>query len=362
MAIELIKQALSSIILPGFDKDIISMRMLGECELKNDDIQVQFILPSMNFEHKSTLLSESHRVIQESFPDHQIHIHFKEAGTKSQGPNTLLPQIDQFIAVASGKGGVGKSTVAVNLALSLKEKGYRVGLMDADLYGPSLPIMLGLRNERPRVVDRNGKQVIQPLNAYEMPFISIGNIVDPEQAVVLRGPRLAGIIKQFILECNWPELDFLIIDLPPGTGDIQLTLVQTIPLTGAVMVTTPQEVAVADAVKAANMFRLEQIQVPVLGVVENMSFFVPDDAPEKRYDIFGSGGGEMLAHKTQSALLGQIPIRTPIREGGDTGLPVAQNKEDDTRALFRTIAQNLLERVEWRNTHLDATRIVQTEK
>ena len=261
------------------------------------------------------------------------------------------------IAIA-GKGGVGKSSVSTNLALGLKEKGARVGLMDADLYGPSIPTMLGIKEEKPVIKQMYGRHRILPIEKYGLHTISIGNIVEPEKAVVLRGPRLGGIIKQFVNEVVWPELDYLIIDLPPGTGDIQLTLVQTLPLTGAIIVTTPQEVAVADAVKAMNMFKLENIRVPIVGIVENMSWFTPEDNPNKKYRIFGEGGGKTLAKMSNSVLLGQLPLVTEVRIGGDIGKPVILDQQTAISKAFMDIAQKTVHQVNLRNEMLPPTQIV----
>ena len=230
--------------------------------------------------------------------------------------------------------------------------------MDADLYGPSMPTMLGIQSLKPQVVMIEGKPKLVPIEVEGIHTVSLGNIIEAEQAVVLRGPRLAAIIKQFFQDTEWPELDFLIIDLPPGTGDIQLTLVQTVPLTGAVIVTTPQEVSYVDALKAANMLLMDQISVPILGVIENMSWFEPDDQPAKRYYIFGSGAGERLAVKTNSTLLGQVPIKEKVRSDFDTGH--AMHTPAHFKDLFNGIAKNLVNKVELRNLIFDPARIVST--
>jgi len=250
-------------------------------------------------------------------------------------------------------------TIAVNLALGLQQLGARVGLMDADVYGPSIPTMLGLVGQRPKVQDVTGTMKMVLLQAYGMPTISIGNIIEPEQAVVLRGPRLAAIIKQFVNDVLWPELDFLIVDLPPGTGDVQLTLVQTVPLTGVVLVTTPQEVALADAIKAMNMFLLPQINVPILGVVENMAWFTPAELPHNKYFIFGQGGGKKLALESRSVLLGQIPIVQSIREGGDEEKPAMLQTDRIVSEAFLNVAKNTLRQVAVRNETLGPTQVVQ---
>ncbi|MCB0529821.1 MAG: Mrp/NBP35 family ATP-binding protein, partial [Saprospiraceae bacterium] len=295
--------------------------------------------------------------IADIYPNANVNVHFVARTPGSQQSTSIVPHIKNIIAVASGKGGVGKSTVAVNLALGLKKLGARVGLMDADVYGPSMPTMLGLVGQRPKVKDITGTVKMVPLEAHGIPVISIGNIIDPEQAVVLRGPRLAAIIKQFFNDVLWEPLDYMVVDLPPGTGDVQLTLVQTVPVTGVVLVTTPQEVALADAVKAMNMFLLPQINVPILGVVENMSWFTPAELPDNKYYLFGQGGGKKLAKASRSVLLGQIPIVQGIREGGDSGVPAVVQGGIVSEA-FLEVAKNTMRQVAVRNEMLAPTTIV----
>lgn len=320
-----------------------------------DEKRIQIIL-SFPPKLESRVKSEINFHIQEKIGS-QVHgvdidVHFGNP-EPAQKKSSNLPQIKNIIAVASGKGGVGKSTVSVNLALGLKQMGLKVGLLDADLYGPSIPIMMGLKGKKPRVEQVYGVNKIVPLNGYGIPVMSIGFVVEPEQAVVLRGPRLAGIMKQFLEDCMWPELDVLIIDLPPGTGDIQLTLVQTVPVTGAIIVTTPQKVAVADAIKAANMFQLENVKVPILGIVENMSWFTPEELPDHKYEIFGKGGGIELAGLFHTQLLAQIPIVMSIRNGGDEGKPVILDTEPDSTALaLKELSGNVLKQLEYRNQNM----------
>ncbi len=317
--VENIAKCLLDIIEPDTGLDILKLKMVRDLKMENNQLHFNIVLSSPKYTHKEYLITEINTRLSTSFPELNVHVHFINQAVYADVPNTILPQIDNFIAIASGKGGVGKSTVSVNLALTLKHAGYKVGLLDADLYGPSIPTMLGIRDKKPRVIEVSGKPKMLPIDAAGLSVVSLGNIIDPEQAVVLRGPRLAAIIKQFFYDTVWPELDYLIIDLPPGTGDVQLTLVQTIPITGAIMVTTPQEVAYVDALKAANMFQMEQIKVPILGIIENMAWFEPEDLPDKKYMIFGEGAGMRLAEKTNSSLLGQVPIRTSLRASFDSG-------------------------------------------
>ncbi|MCF8236638.1 MAG: Mrp/NBP35 family ATP-binding protein [Saprospiraceae bacterium] len=345
---------------PKSGQPITKMRMVDDLTVDGKNIRFTLRLTPGHAQHKSDLNFLCQNLLQEHFPGAEVHIHVIQIGGDVPTPDVNpLSQIKNIIAVASGKGGVGKSTVAVNLALGLKAIGAKVGLLDADVYGPSLPTMLHLQGQRPRVEELYGSPRIIPLEAYGVPVISIGNVVDPEQAVVLRGPRLAGIIKQFFLECNWPELDYLIVDLPPGTGDVQLTLVQTVPVTGAIMVTTPQDVALADAIKAMNMFLLPNVNVPILGVVENMSWFTPAELPENKYYLFGQGGGQKLAAKSESVLLGQLPLIQSIRESGDSGKPAVLDEDSPARPYFLKIAEETAKQVVLRNEKVQPTNRVQ---
>jgi ATP-binding protein involved in chromosome partitioning len=353
--------ALSAIKDPATGQDIISRKMVTELRIQGN--QVQFILSTVDLPEaqKSSLNFACMEAIQTVYPDANVHIHMQH-GEQTGGKQSPLPHVKNIIAVASGKGGVGKSTIAVNLALGLQKLGFSTGLLDADLYGPSAPTMLGLQGQKPKIQMIHGNHKIVPLEAYGMPVMSIGFVVEPEQAVVLRGPRLAGIIKQFISDTLWPSLDYLIVDLPPGTGDIQLTLVQTVPLTGAILVTTPQELSVIDAVKAMNMFMLDSLNVPILGVVENMSWFTPAELPDHKYFLFGSGGGEKLALLGNTQLLAQIPLVQSVRECGDSGHPavLGDDQAELTKRLM-TLAKSLHEKTNLRNKEMAPTQIVKVE-
>jgi len=359
-----IVKALSKVADPKSGQDIITMNMVRDLEVEDRNINFTLELPSMETEHKAELNFACVQVVQELYPEANVNVHMMARTEQARQQRPTGPaQLKNIIAVASGKGGVGKSTVSTNLALGLQQLGARVGLLDADLYGPSIPTMLGLQGQRPKVKEVYGQPKIMPLEAYGMPIMSIGFIVEPEQAVVLRGPRLAGIIQQFFNECLWPPLDYLIVDLPPGTGDIQLTLVQTVPVTGAVIVTTPQEVAVADAIKAMNMFRLPSVNVPILGVVENMSWFTPKELPDNKYYLFGQGGGKKLAQLSESILLGQVPIVQGIRESGDAGRPAILGQEDGpTAEALMNVARNTARQIAVRNEMLEPTRIVNVQR
>lgn len=356
-----IVKALAKVTDPNTGQDIITMSMVRDLEVNGPDINFTLELPTLNNAYKSELNFACMGAIQELYPEANVNVHMVSRTPQAQQSTSPAPHIQNIIAVASGKGGVGKSTVAVNLALGLKQLGARVGLMDADLYGPSIPTMLGLQGHRPQIREMYGQPKMTPLEAYGIYVISIGFIVEPEQAVVLRGPRLSAIVKQFFHDCIWPPLDYLIVDLPPGTGDIQLSLVQTVPVTGAVMVTTPQEVAVIDAVKAMNMFLLPSVNVPIVGVVENMSWFTPAELPDNKYYIFGEGGGKKLARMAQAVLLGQIPLVQSIREGGDKGTPAILGKEPITADALMEMARNTARQVAVRNETLAPTQVVNVQ-
>jgi ATP-binding protein involved in chromosome partitioning len=359
---EKILDALKEVQDPNSGNNIVAMNMVKEVQIKGNDVNITLSLSKADEKHKQALNFSSIVAVNQLYPQANVHLHLMStADTGNHTQNNTLPQVKNIIAVASGKGGVGKSTVSTNLALGLQMLGARVGLMDADLYGPSLPTMFGLQGQRPKIRDVNGKPKIVPLEAHGMPVISMGFIIEPEQAVVLRGPRLGAIIKQFFEDCLWPPLDYLIIDLPPGTGDIQLSLVQTVPVTGAIIVTTPQEVAVVDAVKAMNMFLLPNVNVPILGVVENMSWFTPAELPNNKYFIFGQGGGKKLVKESKSMLLGQIPLVQSVREAGDAGTPVIVSKQQPTFDAFMNICKNTLRQVALRNEMLSPTQQVKME-
>jgi ATP-binding protein involved in chromosome partitioning len=273
--------------------------------------------------------------------------------------SSVLPGVKNIIAVVSGKGGVGKSTVSANLALALAQGGASVGLMDADIYGPSVPIMFGVRGERPMMTDVNGKAMIIPLERYGIKLLSIGLLVDEKNAVVWRGPMASSAIRQFITDVNWGELDYLVIDMPPGTGDIHLTLVQTAPVTGVVVVTTPQDVALADARKGIAMFSQAQMNVPIIGLVENMSYFTPAELPDHKYYIFGKEGGKRLADEYDLPFLGQIPLVQSIREGGDIGVPIMMGDDAITKEAFLEFAGVVARSVSMRNAHMGAEEVAE---
>ena len=270
----------------------------------------------------------------------------------------VLPGVRNIVAIASGKGGVGKSTVACNLAVATALKGYKVGLIDADIFGPSIPKMLATEGMSPGVVKKDGQDILIPVENYNVRLLSIGYFVNPADPVVWRGPMATNALKQFITQTRWGELDYLYVDLPPGTSDIHLTLVQEIPVTGAVIVTTPQHVATADALKGVNMFRSDKIRVPVLGLIENMAWFTPAELPDNKYFIFGKGGGQELADALKLPLLGQIPLIQGVVEDSDTGKPSVLREDSPARQIFLDITDRLLEEVEKRNSSAPPTQAV----
>jgi ATP-binding protein involved in chromosome partitioning len=348
---------LDKIADPNADLSLVETGRIMEVLFDEKGAQVSLNTYGLEDAVKSNLNMALQNEFLKAFPDIPLHLHL--LSIQSDFANRPLSKVKNIIAVASGKGGVGKSTVSTNISLALKNMGYKVGLLDADLYGPSIPKMMGVSEQKPRVKNKYGKAFLVPIEKEGVHLMSIGFVVDPDQAVVLRGPRLGGIIKQFLNDTLWPELDFLIVDLPPGTGDIQLSLVQTVPVSAAIMVTTPQEVALIDAIKAMNMFLLDHIAVPIIGVVENMSWFTPAELPDNKYYIFGEGGGKTLAKLSNSVLLGQLPLIQAVREKGDLGSPPAKDPDGEAYAYFKKIAENVVRQMIIRNETLEPTKIVE---
>jgi ATP-binding protein involved in chromosome partitioning len=338
---EQIRDALKSVKYPGFTRDIVSFGLVKSIKIDNGEVTVQLAIATNDPNVPATIKNDAEKVLRGLAGVESakvlIDIHAPPAGAGAGAVAARIPGVRHIIAIASGKGGVGKSTVAANVAVALEQTGARVGLCDCDIYGPSISLMFGTR-QRPMATDENK---IVPIEQYSLKLMSMGFLLDDASPAILRGPMVTRYTQQFLQQVDWGELDYLVLDLPPGTGDIQLTIVQTVALSGVIIVTTPQEVALIDARKAATMF--DKVNVPVLGLVENMSYFVsPSDG--KRYEIFGSGGGEREAKRLRVPLLGQIPIDIPTREAGDRGIPiVAEDRQSPVGAEFGRIAGQLRE-------------------
>lgn len=339
--------ALRHVRYPGTGKDLIESGMLeDDIRISGFEVSFSLIFPKDNDPFLKSVLKASEVALQTYVdPNVTAHIHpkFVKANLKSQVTNDQSPiRAKHVIAIHSGKGGVGKSTVAANLAVALANKGYSVGLLDADIHGPSMPKMFRCEDARPYSVEEDGRTLIEPIEQYGVKMLSIGFFVNPEQAVIWRGGMASNAIKQLIEDAHWGELDYFLIDLPPGTSDIHLTLISELQLTGVIVVTTPQPVALADARKGVEMFRNEKVNVPILGLIENMAWFTPAELPENKYYIFGKDGGKNLAEELNVPLLGQIPLVQSIREGGDEGLPIALQTGHPAAMDFDRIAAKLL--------------------
>ncbi len=360
---EKILKALSKVVHPEKGKDIVDLGFITAIESGDDGISVTITTGKQNDPFAASLRSTAARAIKEELGaeavirEIKVESKVKEPAQKPR-EREILPGVKNIIAVSSGKGGVGKTTIAVNLAIALARKGFSVGLLDADVFGPSVPKMFDAEDYRPDVIRMNDTDMIVPLTRYGVKVLSTGFFVSPSDAVIWRGPMASGFLKQLISQGDWGELDYLLFDLPPGTSDIHLTLVQEVPVTGVIVVTTPQEVALADALKGISMFRSSKINVPVLGLVENMSWFTPAELPENRYYIFGKGGGRELARKTDVPLLGQIPLVQGICEGSDKGKPVVL-EDTATGKAFMELAAEVVIRVDRRNREFSPTTKVE---
>lgn len=344
---EAVLAALSTVQDPDLGKDLVTLNMIRDLKLEENSVAFSVMLTTPACPLKEKMERDCRRAIEEKFGEGvEVKIEMKaEVGSGRLDAKEVLPGVKNIILVASGKGGVGKSTVSVNLALGLSQEGAKVGILDADIYGPSLPIMLGIRNQRPKMTDVQGKGMIVPIERYGIKVMSIGLLVDERQAVIWRGPMASSALKQFVKDVLWEDLDYLIIDLPPGTGDVHLTLVQAVPVTGAVIVSTPQRVAAADAQKAIMMFHQAQIKVPILGVVENMAYFTPAELPDHRYYIFGQSGSRQMAEQFELPFLGEIPLIQSVREGGDNGIPAILDDQPQAREAFMGLAREVARRV-----------------
>lgn len=362
MTKEKVLEALSNVQEPDLGKDLVTLNMVKDIEIEGNYVSFTVVLTTPACPLKDMIKNACINAIKLLVnKEATVNVKFtSNTTTKRTDEGAVLPKVKNIIAVVSGKGGVGKSTVAANLALALSEGGAKVGLMDADIYGPSVPIMFGVRGERPMMMDIEGKGMIIPLEKFGIKLMSIGLLVDEKNAVVWRGPMASSAIKQFVTDVYWDELDYLVVDMPPGTGDIHLTLMQTVPVTGAVIVTTPQDVALADAKKGIAMFGQAQMNVPVIGLVENMSYFVPAELPDNKYYIFGKEGGKRLADEYDLPFLGQIPLVQSIREGGDQGGPIMMSDDLVTKKAFEGFASYVVRSIAMRNANMSAEKIAET--
>lgn len=363
---KLILDALSTVRYPGTGKNIVEAGMV-EDDIRIDGNKVSFSLlfekPTDPFINSIVKACET-AILTYVGEKVDIRGNIKVNTVKAARPEVgkLLPEVKNIIAVSSGKGGVGKSTVAANLAVALAKEGYKVGLLDADIFGPSIPKMFDVETARPYVEEKGGRDLIVPIEKYGVKLLSIGFFVDPGQATLWRGGMASNALKQLIGDGDWGDLDYFVIDLPPGTSDIHLTIVQTLAVTGVVVVSTPQEVALADARKGINMFTNDKVAVPILGIVENMAWFTPAELPNNKYYIFGKEGAKQLAEECHVPLLGQIPIVQGICEGGDDGKPAALNENSVTGMAFEQLAQNVVAQTKKRNAEKEPTKIVELKK
>ncbi len=342
---EQVLDALRHVDDPDLHKDLVTLNMVRDINIDNQKISFSVYLTTPACPMKDMIENACRNAISHFIGNnYEVHINMTSELTSDKNTNQKLPFVKNIIAVASGKGGVGKSTISASLAKVYSQLGIKVGLLDADIYGPSIPTMFGLKNAVIDMVEVNGVEMMQPIVMDNLKLFSIGFLSKPNEAIVWRGPMLSQALKQFITGVNWGELDYLIIDLPPGTGDIQITLTQTMPLSGAVIVTTPQQMSLADASRACAMFRMPNVNVPILGIIENMSYFTPEDAPEKKYYLFGEGGGTQLAAMYQTDLLGQLPINPKLMNDVDTGNTMhsknLNNFTEIAKQLARKIALN----------------------
>lgn len=359
-----ILKALETISVAGEGKNMVESGAVQNVLTFGDEVVVDLVLstPALHIKKRAEvdIIKTIHDLVYEKA---KVKVNIKiEAPQKPDNPNLIkgkpIPGISNIVAIASGKGGVGKSTVTANLAVTLAKMGFNVGVLDADIYGPSMPIMFDVEHEKPISVEVDGKSKMKPVESYEVKILSIGFFTKPDQAVIWRGPMAAKALNQMIFDADWGQLDFLLIDLPPGTGDIHLSIMQSLPITGAVVVSTPQAVALADAKKGVSMFKSEAISVPVLGIIENMAYFTPEELPNNKYYIFGKEGAKNLAEDLQVPVLGEIPLVQSIREAGDYGRPAALQTATPLETAFEEIARNVVQEVVQRNETLPPTEAI----
>jgi ATP-binding protein involved in chromosome partitioning len=352
ITIQQVKDALSNVIEPDLGQDLITLNMVKDIEVNGKNVKFTVILttpacPLKDLIERACINAIVHYVDKEA----QVTVEMTSNVTSRRKEGALMPGVKNIIAVSSGKGGVGKSTVAANLAVALAQQGAKVGLVDADIYGPSVPIMFDVMNEKPLLRKVDDRNLIVPIESYGVKLLSIGFFADTSQPIVWRGPMATKALNQMFGDADWGDLDYMLIDLPPGTGDIHLSLISAVPVTGAVIVSTPQVVALADAQKGVAMFQLPNINVPVLGIVENMAWFTPAELPENKYYIFGKEGAKALAEKLNVPLLGQIPLVQSIREGGDLGYPTVLQETTPSALAFKELAQKVAQQVAIINAH-----------
>ncbi|MDR6844775.1 Mrp/NBP35 family ATP-binding protein [Flavobacterium granuli] len=355
-----ILKALETISIAGEGKNMVESGAIANVVTFGDEVVVDLVLHTPAMHIKKRAEDDIRKTINEQVsPDAKIKVNIKvEVPEKNEIKGKAIPGIKNIIAIASGKGGVGKSTVTANLAVTLSKMGFNVGVLDADIYGPSMPIMFDVENEKPISVEVDGKSKMKPVESYGVKMLSIGFFTSPSQAVIWRGPMASKALNQMIFDANWGELDFMLIDLPPGTGDIHLSIMQSLPVTGAVVVSTPQAVALADAKKGVSMFLSEAINVPVLGIIENMAYFTPEELPNNKYYIFGKEGAKDLAEDLGVAFLGEVPIVQSIREAGDYGRPAALQTGSVIENVFDEITRNVVSEVVSRNENLEPTEAI----
>jgi ATP-binding protein involved in chromosome partitioning len=357
-----ILSALETITIAGEGKNMVESGAVKNVLTFGNEVVVDLVIATPAMHIKKRAEDDIKKLIHEKFsPDAVVKVNIK-VETPTANPNEIkgkaIPGISNIIAVASGKGGVGKSTVTANLAVTLAKMGFKVGILDADIYGPSMPIMFDVENEKPISITVDGKSKMKPIESYEIKLLSIGFFTSPSQAVIWRGPMASKALNQMIFDADWGQLDFMLIDLPPGTGDIHLSIMQSLPITGAVIVSTPQAVALADAKKGVSMFLSDSINVPVLGIIENMAYFTPEELPNNKYYIFGNGGAKNLAADLQVPFLGEVPLVQSIREAGDYGRPAALQTASVIETVFEEITRNVVQETVNRNDSLPPTEAI----
>ena len=356
-----ILKALETISIAGEGKNMVESGAVANVITFGDEVVVDLVLSTPAMHIKKRAEDDIRKLLQEKFSSEikvKVNIKIQTPEKANEIKGKAIPGIKNIIAVASGKGGVGKSTVTANLAVTLAKMGFKVGILDADIYGPSMPIMFDVENEKPLSIEINGKSKMKPVESFEIKILSIGFFTAPSQAVIWRGPMASKALNQMIFDAHWGELDFMLIDLPPGTGDIHLSIMQSLPITGAVVVSTPQAVALADAKKGVSMFLSEAINVPVLGIIENMAYFIPEELPNNKYYIFGKEGAKNLALDLQVPFLGEVPIVQSIREAGDYGRPAALQTGSAIETIFEEITRNVVQETVARNQNLPATEAI----